>query len=289
MPENAHSINSFGVFMKLFLLVFVFFFSFVFGETEKVRLYEFKKNIYSLNGEDGIIEKIFDVIGVNSKRCIEFGAWDGFHLSNTANLFVNKEWEAILIECDRNRFNDLIKNISDYKCNCICDMVGIQNQSIEAILERHNISCEEIDLLSIDIDGNDIYVFQTLEQMKPRVVVCEYNPTIPAHLDVYSAYGSQNYFGCSVGALIRVGREKGYSLAALTECNAIFVRNDEIKKLSIFETDLNKISINTYIRYMITDFSGKFALIGNESFKEPYGVKGQINVPIYGNIKKIIY
>ena len=66
------------------------------------RLSEHASNTYSQFGEDGIIEKIFQIIGVNSKVCIEFGAWDGFYLSNTANLWTNG-WKGILIEAEQRK------------------------------------------------------------------------------------------------------------------------------------------------------------------------------------------
>jgi len=60
-----------------------------------IDLLEYKKNIFSQNGEDGIIEKIFDLIGTRNKVCCEFGAWDGIHFCNIRNLIINKGWHGV--------------------------------------------------------------------------------------------------------------------------------------------------------------------------------------------------
>jgi hypothetical protein len=71
-------------------------------------LNRFSKNVTSQCGEDGIIEKILDVMGDNNKWCVEFGAWDGKNLSNTFNLIQNKDYSAVLIEPDSDRFKELV-------------------------------------------------------------------------------------------------------------------------------------------------------------------------------------
>lgn len=259
-------------------------------DVQKFKISDFKYNVYSQYGEDGIIETIFNVIGTKSKRCIEFGAWDGFFLANTANLFANKNWEAILIECDTIKFNDLIKNVSKYNCKCICDTVGIGNNSLESILNRNSISLDDIDLLSIDIDGNDYYIFESLSELKPRVIICEHNPSFPAHLDIYTRYIDDNKsskFGCSVGALIRLAAQKGYSLVALTFCNAFFVRNDEIAPFSFFETSLEKIRLDDYVHYMITDYSGNHAIIAHKNTTVPFGLGKRTNEPLLGEVRTL--
>jgi hypothetical protein len=289
------TLNVEGEMMRNFLcclfLVLSFFGNRVEARPEKPKLSDFRFNVYSQFGEDGIIETIFNTIGTKSKRCIEFGAWDGYYLSNAANLFVNHGWEAILIECSRTKFAELLNNVKKYKCTCICEAVGIGSQSLESILQRNSVSVSNIDLLSIDIDGNDYYIFESLEKMQPRVIICEYNPTFPAHLDIYAKYdenGREYGFGCSVGALVRIAKQKGYSLVALTECNAFFVRNDEIAPFHAFETSVDKLQINRYISYLITDFTGNYAIVAQEDSISPFGCNQPLYEPILGNVKKIL-
>lgn len=239
----------------------------------KPQLVSFAQNTYSQWGEDGIIKKIFELIGPRSKVCIEFGAWDGFHLSNTANLWTHDpKWQAILIECDPNRFQSLVTNTRGYNCFPICRSVGFsENDSLERILCDHAIPFE-IDLLSIDIDGDDYYVLESLTNLRPRVIICEHNPTLPAFLDIYGKPG--NDIGCSVAALNRIASSKGYSLVAVTTTNSFFVLDEELEKFAKFETAFEKITkeISKYYRYVITDYSGKYATITPDNFMDGYGI-----------------
>lgn len=245
----------------------------------KKRLLDFASNTYSQFGEDGIIQKIFEVIGTTNKICIEFGAWDGFHLSNTANLWVNQGWKSILIELDHKRFIELQKNVAAYNCIAINARVGINENSLESILKRHEITEESIDLLSIDIDGDDYYVFESLTILKPRVIICEYNPTFPLELDVYPELG--NYMGCSLASLIRMGTSKGYRLVATTPANAFFVIEEEYEKFASFDTEILHILTNEpYLLYLVTSYAGEYAIIGKNNYT-PYG----INRPYKNNLR----
>lgn len=234
-------------------------------------LTEFAFNKYSQFGEDGIIEKIFQIIGPTSKLCVEFGAWDGFHLSNTANLW-RQGWRAVLIEGNKRRFKQLQKNVKDFDCICIHAFVERDGRnSLESILSNHNVS-EQIDLLSIDVDGNDYYIYESLKEIRPRVLICEYNPTIPAEMDLAAEY--QNYFGCSVSALNKLAEQKGYVLIAITQTNCIFVLKEYESLFSGFETRLKFIKNDNYVRYLITSYSGDYVLSKGElayGVSFPYG------------------
>ena len=257
------------------------------GEGEKPKLTQFKYNVYSQFGEDGIIEQIFNRIGTQSKTCIEFGAWDAFHLSNTARLFSQEGWNAVLIESDPSKFRALVNNVSKYSCKCLCEAVGIGKQSLESILERYQIPYLDIDLLSIDIDGNDYHVFESLEKMRPRVIICEHNPTLPAHLDIYSNYDPENCLGCSVGALVRLANQKKYTLVAITDSNAFFVKNEEIALFEDIEISLEKIKIDRYLHYYITDYKGRYSVITPDQNINPYGKNGLMTTPILGDVRKL--
>ena len=222
------------------------------------------KNIYSQFGEDGIIEKIFEIIGPKSKLCIEFGAWDGYHFSNTANLWANKGWTGILIEGDKDKAAQLTKNIYGYKCLALCRYVGLtQGNTLEDILKKHDIT-ESIDLLSIDIDGDEYHILSTLKNIRPRIIICEYNPTIPYWLDIYSPPGTQ--IGSSISALMRIGREKGYRLIAVTDTNCFFVLEEEYSKFKIFNTNIDDISNSKHLNYIITSYSGSYFIYGQFPF-----------------------
>jgi hypothetical protein len=240
-----------------------------------MKLTEFRKNIYSQFGEDGVIEKIFEIIAPSSKVCIEFGAWDGYHYSNTANLWANNGWTGILIEGDEKRYEKLKQNIEGHKCLAICKYVGLEEgNTLEDILKKHKIT-DIIDLLSIDIDGDDYHILSTLEYLRPSVIICEYNPTIPYWLDIYSMPGLQ--LGSSVASLVRISREKGYGLVALTDTNCVFVEKNHLPKFKEFNTRIDDLAKKEYLNVIITSYKGNHFVYG----QFPFGIAGK---SIYGVI-----
>jgi len=246
----------------------------------KPLLSDFGYNRFSQNGEDGIIAKIFTLIGTTSKLCVEFGAWDGYHLSNTANLWTNG-WKAILIEGDPRRYDLLKRNVSEHDCLCVCAYVGRDGpDALEAILERHGVK-GEIDLLSIDIDGDDYYVLQSLRRLRPRVIICEYNPTIPAAVDLYAGYASQ--FGASVQALCRIAGSLGYVLVAATDTNCFFVRSEYEVALAAFERRIEHIKLERQLVYLVTDFRGDYVIHG----RPPYGIGVPYRGALNGDVTRV--
>lgn len=259
----------------------------IYNIVPKKLLYEFASNKYSQFGEDGIIKQIFNLIGTKSKLAVEFGAWDGFLYSNTAALWAHDySWKAVLIEGDQERFTDLVKNTKAYKVTPINAWVGINTQDcLEAILENNGIT-QEIDLLSIDVDGNDYHIFNSLKKIRPRVIVCEYNPTIPYYYDAYAPYSKDNNFGQSVAALVRIGEKKGYHLVALTNTNAIFVLQKEIHKFAEYEIDWRMLNVNNGYIVMVTTYDGKYAFINNKQNVYVYGIEDEYQGAIRGNCNR---
>jgi hypothetical protein len=126
---------------------------------------QYKKNIFSQNGEDGLIEYIFSkILGNNSGTFIEFGAWDGKYLSNTYNLFLNKNWNGIYIEGDTEKYNDLCDNFQAYKdrIDCVNAFVGFdENDKLDKLIEIYSTK-RNFDFISIDVDGLDYFIFARL-------------------------------------------------------------------------------------------------------------------------------
>ncbi len=227
------------------------------------KLSDYAYNVYSQFGEDGIIEKVFEILGPLSRACIEVGAWDGFYYSNTANLWT-KGWKGILIEADENKYLSLVANVKNYNCHCIKAFVGYEkHNTLENILKKEGIS-EDIDFLSIDVDGDDYYIFESLKELKPRLITCEFNPTIPFHMDLISKKG--NFFGCSALSLIKLAEKKDYRLIAMTETNCFFVRSIEFKKFKDYEVNLEKIASIKHLTYFITGFDGAYILSQKPTF-----------------------
>ncbi len=222
-------------------------------------LAKFKSNITSQNGEDGIIEEMFKRIGTENKLCVEFGAWDGNHLSNTWNLWKNNGWNAILIEGDKNKFSDLNNNVNEHHNVTVSNtFVKIDGEnSLDSILTRHSAP-ERFDLLSIDIDGDDYYIFKSLKKFTPRVVVIEFNATVPPFMEIVQETGE--FFGASALAILNLAHEKRYRIVACTETNCILVNDADFHKLGIVEPQLKNIFPEHALTFIISALNGQVYL-----------------------------
>ena len=230
---------------------------------------DFRHNIHSANGEDGIIKKLFSDLGITGGIVCEFGAHDGFHDSNTAALW-KQNYQAVLIESDHGRFNQLEKNTSGHNVECIHTMVrggrkkGIKGASfnvdkdsneyndetwikereqedaeptIDNILEKSkfNITSDNFSLMSIDIDSYDYYIFNSIEKYFPKVLIFEVSSGYSSDIDFISESK-----GCSIKSAYELGVEKGYKM--ICHCgNVIFVRNDLIHKLPDYDYSLENL------------------------------------------------
>jgi hypothetical protein len=197
-------------------------------------------NVTSQFGEDGVIAKLFEVIGEQSRWCVEFGAWDGKLFSNTYDLIANRGWSGVLIEGSRDKFSDLKRTYAGNP-RAVCVNAIVQPSSGAGSLETHLATTElprDFDLLSIDIDGNDYHVWESLTSYRPRLVVIEFNPVIPNDILFIQDPDIAINQGCSLRALIELGKRKGYELAATTSTNAMFVLKSEFGKLGIANNDI---------------------------------------------------
>lgn len=178
---------------------------------------------YSQNGEDGIIAAIFGMIGTTNKYYVEFGVEDGVEC-NTRFLSKHKGWKGLLMDGSH----------SNPSLNLHREFITAEN--IEELLQKYDVP-KEFDLLSIDIDGNDYWVWKAITHFSPRLVIMEYNACIPYEPAVTIPYDAAfqwdktDYYGASLSALVSLGKEKGYTLIGTDPngVNAFFVRHDLIK------------------------------------------------------------
>lgn len=200
--------------------------------------YGFK--VYSQNDEDGIIEEIFNRVGTTNKVFIEFGVQNGLECNSHYLLF--KGWRGLWIDGGENCVKDIQGRFAPVLENG-------QLKVLRAFITRENINelfdacgfTGEIDLLSIDIDGNDWHVWQAINIVKPRVVVIEYNAKFPPNCDWKQAYNKRHLWdfsdwqGASLKSLELLGHELGYQLVGtnFTGVNAFFVRKDLARDLFI--------------------------------------------------------
>jgi hypothetical protein len=196
------------------------------------RLVRYGYKVYSQNDEDGIIAEIFRRIGTTNRAFVEFGAETGLE-NNTLKLLL-EDWRGLWIEGSKT----FVKQIRHKFANVVQDS---RLQVAHGLVDRDNVNdliapfySGEVDLLSIDIDGNDIYVFESLKAIRPRVVVIEYNGKFPPPLSIAQAYNPRHqwrgsdYMGSSLAAVAHVAERKGYALVGcnITGVNAFFVRHD---------------------------------------------------------------
>jgi len=198
------------------------------------RLSDFARNVTSQYGENGIIEKVLEVINKGNQWCVEFGSWDGKTASNTYDLIKSKGFSAVLIEADKKRFNDLLKTFEgNYKVIPINAFVGFsETDNLDSILKKTPIP-EDFDLLSIDIDGNDYHVWDAVKQYRPKVVVIEFNPSIPTGVEFIQPKDMSLSYGSSLLSITNLAQSKGYELVAVTKVNAIFVLSEYFKLYKI--------------------------------------------------------
>lgn len=202
------------------------------------RLRKFASDIHSQNGEDGILAELLRRLGISDGGfCVEFGAWDGRHLSNTFALVERHGWRAVYIEADAVRFEDLRRTATDHiRIRPVHAAVGVRphERMLDDILDDENAPID-LDVCSIDIDSHDLDVWASLRRYRPKVVVIETNAAIPPgviqwHDDAFGRLGN------SFSAALAVARYKGYTLVCHT-LNAFFVADELVDAVGLDEFD----------------------------------------------------
>jgi hypothetical protein len=193
------------------------------------QLQTYAADVHSQFGEDGIIAEILDRIAVTSEPtrwCVEFGAADGVWLSNTCNLIRERNYRAVLIEADSERAAKLAVNHPQSGVIKLSRRVGLDGEDrLESILAESGLPLD-FDLLSIDIDGCDYWVLDSIETYQPRVIVIEFNPSIPNCVEFVQPRDFSVQQGASPLSLVKLAESKGYELVATTFVNLILVRSD---------------------------------------------------------------
>jgi hypothetical protein len=220
-------------------------------ETNDFNFEIYKKKIFSQWGEDGIIEEILKRLKhVSDRQCCEFGAWDGKFLSNTYNLIANHNYEAILIEADIKLFKGLNINFPEEKIIKINKFVNfIGENTLDNILEKTHFN-KDFDFLSIDIDGCDYYIFESLSKFTPKLICIEFNPSIAKEINFVQEKNMKIKQGSSAKSIIDLGLKKDYFPIASTNCNLFFIHN----KFKKFITNSTEFNINKLLQDLDDNF-----------------------------------
>ena len=190
----------------------------------------FRQNVYSQNGEDGVIAEIVRRIGLPPSWTCDVGAWDGRYGSNCYAL-VKRGWPSLMIEADDRRIASLrrLAQRNDGRIKPVHARVDHRGgpQSLDALVEQARLG-GPIQLLSIDIDSYDYHVWEGFAG-RPAVVVIEIDSsTLPGERYIYCDEGRLTSFS----AMLELGRRKGYSLVCHTG-NMIFVHDDYVRRLGL--------------------------------------------------------
>jgi hypothetical protein len=199
-------------------------------------LSSFRQNVYSQNGEDGVVHEILRRLEIIKGQFAEFGAWDGKHLSNTRYL-LEQGWGGVYIEGDRERFQQLTQNMQPFAervelINAYVEPGG--KNTLDSLLARTRLR-SEFEVLSIDIDSFDWQVWERLKTFDPTIVIIEINSGVP--VGIYQTHRGSNVQGSSFTATVDLGTVKGYAAVCHTG-NLIFVRNNAVPLLKLPEQEL---------------------------------------------------
>jgi hypothetical protein len=197
--------------------------------------------VYSGEGEDGIIDWLVERLDIDAHSFVEFGVED-YRESNTRFLLRNRNWRGLVLDGSARNVEYIANDSLSWRHDLSARAAFITRENINDLLKEAGF-CGEIGLLSIDIDGNDYWVWEQIEAVDPIICICEYNAifgdlgpiTIPYEADFFRtrAHHSNLYFGASVAALRFLASKKGYRFVGtnLGGGNAFFVRNDYAARL----------------------------------------------------------
>lgn len=191
----------------------------------------FERKVFSQNGEDGLLKYIFSKIRTTNKYFVEVGAGDG--RENNSRYLIKHHWQGIQIDSQKS------PGIKKY---------FVTTENIEQIFAKNRVP-PRFDLLSIDIDGMDYWIWKAILNFHPRVVIIEYNASVPPLRNSVVPYNPKfvwdgtDYFGASLGALNKLALQKGYQLLATNSggTNAIFVDKNEAKKIPVTKKSIREI------------------------------------------------
>ena len=188
-------------------------------DTKNINDYE--ASIFSQWGEDGIIQYLINKLKIKKGIFVEFGV-DNYEESNTRYLLFNNNWEGLVIDSNQDNIYTIKNSYYFWKYNleAKCHFITIRNinKIISSFLKK-----KKLDLLSIDLDGNDYWILKclNLDIFRPKILICEYNSLLGKKIAITVPYAenfkrnfiskhSKVYYGASIKALVDLANKKGY-------------------------------------------------------------------------------
>lgn len=202
-------------------------------------LLSYGRDVTSEHGEDGVIERIFSVIGDGSRWCVELGALNGVHGSNVWHLIKERGWSGVLIEADRTYFEKLEREYVGSKgVHALNAFVSFEGElSLDRLLAQTPMP-QNFDLFSLDVDGAEYHLWDSMSVYRPRLMVVEFNPSIPNDIAFVQPRDMSVFQGSSLRSLMELGKRKGYELVAANETNAFFVQKELYPQFGIADNSI---------------------------------------------------
>lgn len=192
--------------------------------------------VFSQWGEDGIIQYILNKVPIVNRAFVEFGVQD-YRESNTRFLLENDNWSGLVMDAGKSHISYLASSGLDWRYDIQAKSAFVTRENINQLIAETGFR-DDVGLLSIDIDGNDYWVFEAIEVISPRIAIVEYNSVFGADRAVtipydpnfrrHASHYSGLYWGASLAALCSVATKKGYDFVGSNSAgnNAFFVRKD---------------------------------------------------------------
>jgi hypothetical protein len=209
--------------------------------TVKANLHDAEFRVFSQFGDDGIIQHLIDRLKPLPDTFVEFGV-ENYRESNTRFLLLNNNWRGLVLDRDQACINYIRQDGISWRHTLTARRAFVTRENINQLLADSGFSAE-IGLLSIDIDGNDYWVWENINVIDPVITIIEYNSVFGSDLAVtvpydpefvrHRAHYSGQFWGASLEALKLLGERKGYSLIGCNSAgnNAYFIRNDRMVDL----------------------------------------------------------
>lgn len=202
-------------------------------------LKEVEFQVFSQFGDDGIIQYLINKIPIKSKTFIEFGV-ENYRESNTRFLLINDFWSGFIIDGSQANIESLKSEQFYSFYDLKVDASFITKDNINDLLDKSGFA-HDIGILSVDIDGNDFWIWSQIERFRPTILTCEYNSlfgfepyTIPYEDDfVRGVNTSFNFYGTSLRSIYNLSSERGYTFVGCNSAgnNAYFIKNEFLKHL----------------------------------------------------------
>lgn len=232
-----------------------------------ISLLQHRRNVYSHNGEDGVLEYLIKKLPEGNRWAVEFGAWDGKFASNTCHLLENQNWNVVYIECDKEKFKDLERNHGGrpnaHLVNAFISFEG--ENTLDGIFSRVPGFPQDPDLVSMDIDGCEYHLWEALKRYTPKMILVEFNPTIPIDYTYVQPKDFSVNHSSSLKAFHDLAHAKGYELVSVLDYNLIFVRKELIPQMGLQPAAARDLFAPFFDRYQTRiwqSMDGQIHLIG---------------------------